>query len=339
MNYLGQVASDNAMRNVKFLIILPIITYIVSYFYLAFYHGKIFIFSTIVHEGGTHTLLQSMFYASHFLGHIPVHTLLAFLFTGTYLCLTGNGVITYSKKKELTLLISLILFLVSSFILSLCVFGFEDTFAFMAQGKQSDRVYAEGGSWNLHLPSTMLLFFMMPAYLYSIIILSGRCIRPNAGGLSYISFAFLLLFLFTFFFNRNSIDAFVLTWRDPRYLAHSVRELLTFPVAYFPVPLYFMLKGEKNREASEKNKVHGTFFYFIVFLATTFLLGVIYQSYIPITKGIGSLAQKPAFARGGNLGIPYLLASHYFEHFLDTIYFTLLCLLLHGRIKFQGSNG
>ena len=44
--------------------------------------------------------------------------------------------------------------------------------------------------------------------------------------------------------------------------------------------------------------------------------------------GIGELAQKPPFARTGALGVPYLLASHNFEHVLDTIYFTLVTLLL-----------
>jgi hypothetical protein len=44
--------------------------------------------------------------------------------------------------------------------------------------------------------------------------------------------------------------------------------------------------------------------------------------------GIGQLAQTPPFAKAGTLSVPYLLASHYFEHLLDTIYFTLLTLLL-----------
>jgi hypothetical protein len=51
---------------------------------------------------------------------------------------------------------------------------------------------------------------------------------------------------------------------------------------------------------------------------------------LPLSVGIGSLAQKPFFAKKCELGIPYLLASHYFEHFPDTIYFTLLSLFLYG---------
>ena len=65
-------------------------------------------------------------------------------------------------------------------------------------------------------------------------------------------------------------------------------------------------------------------------LTVLFLLGLFYQSYISLAAGIGELAQKPYFAKNGKLGIPYLLASHYFEHFLDTVYFTLLCLVLYS---------
>lgn len=67
----------------------------------------------------------------------------------------------------------------------------------------------------------------------------------------------------------------------------------------------------------------------MIILTALFLMGLFYQSYISLAAGIGRLAQKPFFAKNGELGIPYLLASHYFEHFLDTVYFTLLCLILY----------
>ena len=59
------------------------------------------------------------------------------------------------------------------------------------------------------------------------------------------------------------------------------------------------------------------------------MIAVFYQTHLPLRAGIGNLAQKSSFAVEGRLGVPYLLASHYFEHFLDTIYFTLLCLILY----------
>jgi len=319
-----------AKISLRVLLFLPVFAYIVSYLYLAYYHGKFLIFNTIVHESGKYTLLQDMFYASHFLGHIPVHTVLAFFFVGAYLCLTGSNSNRYPKKKIRILFTLLVFLLISSFFLSLTVFGYEDTLSFMAQRKQGVGIYAEGGSWNLHLPSTMLLLLLIPVYIYIVKRIFGRSIEPNPSGLFYISLGFIFFFLFTFLFNRNIVDAFFSIWGDPRYLGHSVRELLTFPVTYFPVPLYFILSGETRVGGSRKRKRNRNLECVMASLGIVFLLGLFYQSYIPLTEGIGNIAQKPDFAKGGKLGAPYLLASHYFEHFLDTIYFTLLCLLSYS---------
>src|ERR1700690_240417 len=97
----------------RFLITLPILTYATSYLYLALYHGRALLFNTVVHEGGTYSLLQTMFYASHFLGHIPVHVVLAFFFTGCYMCLSGDVPFRWPKRKLQMLSAVLIIFLIS----------------------------------------------------------------------------------------------------------------------------------------------------------------------------------------------------------------------------------
>ncbi|MDY0040986.1 MAG: hypothetical protein RBS57_11810, partial [Desulforhabdus sp.] len=107
------------------LLVIPIAVYFISYTYLAFYHGQVFIFNTIVHEGGIYTLLQDTFYASHFLGHVPVHTTIALFFVGALLSLkSGYGVTRFRQNMDL-LLVALIFFLAISFFLSLSVFGHE----------------------------------------------------------------------------------------------------------------------------------------------------------------------------------------------------------------------
>ena len=271
-----------------------------------------------------------MFYASHFLGHVPVHTVLAFVFTGAYICFTDFTAEKYLKTRVHMLFILLIIFLILSILISLTVFGHGDTFAFIFQQKQNIGVYARGGAWNLHLPSTLLLFFFMPVYILGIKKLFKRNIDVHGKGLPYIIMGISFFLLFTVFLNGTIVDVFLSTWKDPRYLAHSVRELMTFPVTYFPLPVYFILRGTESNGISEARRTKKWLRYGIVFLTVAFLTGFLYQSYIPLSEGIGNLAQKPSFARNGRLGLPYLLASHFFEHFLDTIYFTLLCLLLYG---------
>ena len=314
------------MNHLRLLIVLPLFTYIASYLYLAYYHGKFFIFNTIIHEGGIYTLLQTIFYASHFLGHIPVLTVLSFLLIGSYLCLT-HITADSCQKMSVYLLPALFMFLIfSSFFLSLTSFGFEDTFAFIAQQKQGVARYEQGGSWNLHLPSTLLLVLFIPVYIFVLKLVFGKHIYWNTSGLSYVSVGIIFIFIFTIFVNRNDITKLLSIPVNPRYLAHSVRELMTFPVTYFPIPLFFLMRKEKNTHNSKQDKKLNLF---IVSLAIAFSIGFSYQVYISLSEGIGTLAQKPSFAKKGELGIPYLLASHYFEHFLDSIYFALFSLFLY----------
>lgn len=315
------------------LIAMPIFAYLFSYAYLAYYHGKSFIFNTVVHEGGTFTLIQDAFYASHFLGHIPVHTTLAFFFTGIFLCLAAGDGGRHLKRNVDFLLIALVFFLVFTFFLSLSVFGYEDTFAYLAQKKQSVARYEQGGSWNLHIPSTTMQFMLIPIYLFGVMVLFRRPVRLSSKGAFYILASVGLFLIFGLYFNTGFLAAIYKVWTDPRYLAHSVRELLTFPVIYYPIPLYFMMKDNTNNENPQNSanwKELKPLKICFVILLVIFVAAFAYQSYIPLTQGISELAQKPAFARGGKLGIPYLLAAHYFEHFLDSIYFSLFCLLLFG---------
>jgi hypothetical protein len=315
----------------KFLIALPVLTYAASYLYLALYHGKSFLFNTVVHEGGTYSLLQSLFYASHYLGHVPVHIVLAFFFTGCYLCLSGDNPGRWTKRKIQMLSAVFVLFLVSTAILSITVFGYEDTFSFITQKKQGVGIYRDGGAWNLHLPSTVLLFVFIPVYIYVVKKICDKNVLVGTRGMGYLAFGFALFLSFTFVLNRHNItETLCLISSDPRYLAHGVRELLTFPLTYFPIPLYFFLREEKERGLASGSAVDRKLAAGIIFLLIIFMAGLFYEASIPLSKGIDNLAQRPAFAKGGKLGIPYLLASHYFEHFLDTIFFALFCLLLYG---------
>jgi hypothetical protein len=129
----------------------------------------------------------------------------------------------------------------------------------------------------------------------------------------------------TWLVNDNFFSAISYVWINPRYLAHSVRELATFPLIYYPIPLYFLLK---NSERSEKKWEFRQVSKWMMVLAVIFLVLFAYQVIIPLQVGIGELAQKPSFADGGELSIAYLLSSHYFEHFLDSIYFSLFSLIL-----------
>lgn len=327
-----------AWLNPCLLLLLPGFTYLLSYIYLSLYHRQLFIFNTVIHEGGVYTLLETAFYSSHFLGHIPVHTVLAFVFAGVYLSLGGSPAKGRAGNKMLIISILLLIFTASACYLSYKAFGYEDTLSFVAQQKQAVNIYEDGGSWNLHLPSTMALFLFIPVYIFFIKRVFKSDISIYGGGYFYIIAGVISFFIFTYIINKDISEAFYKVWTDPRYLAHSVREVATFPITYFPIPLSIMLLYEKSGSRLERADTSAGLNYFIGLLAVVFLLAMLYQAYVPLAIGIGSLAQKPAFAAGGKLSVPYLLASHYFEHFLDTVYFSLLCLLLYFASVRKGAD-
>ena len=324
----------------KLILAVPFGVYLASYFYLAAYHGRVWIFGTPIHEGGTYTLLQTIGYASHFLGHIPSLSVIALMFTGAMRTFR-----TPSEKWETNsklVLISLAVFLMLSWFISLKLFGSDDTLAYILQRRQAMGNDVKGGAWNLHLPSTLSLLILLPLYVVAVLAIFKEKIVFRRDGIPYAVLSLVLIGGVTAAANDGSLSPVAWIWRDPRYLAHSIRELATFPLTFFPIPLYFILKKPSGNEGKDQYFSRPLAF-FLAVLAIAAAALIAYQMTMPLLQGIGSLAQKPSFAHGGELNIPYLLASHYFEHVLDTIYFSLLCALLYDfslckSIEIRGSG-
>lgn len=312
---------ERSILPVRFLLLLPFVIYLLSYFYLAFYHGEIYLLSTVIHEGGIYTLLETALYASHFLGHIPVHTVIALYFTGIFLCMSKTNSVARSTMKGFILFLGLILFLVTSWWISLKWFGADDTYSYILQQKQSVVRMEEGGSWNMHLPSTMMQFLLIPLFIYVGKTVFGSKISISKNGITFIGISIVLCLFMTWLVNDHFFSAIAYVWTNPRYLAHSVRELATFPLTYYSIPFYFLLKYSRKRE---ENWSLDQLSKEMVLFAVIFLALLAYQAIIPLQEGVGELAQKPSFAEDGELSIFYLLSSHYFEHFLDT-QSTFLC--------------
>lgn len=312
----------------SYVFILPVVPFLVfaaAYTYLAVYHGDLNLFNTVIHEGGTYTFIETTFYASHFLGHIPVHTVLALYFVGVYLCLSEKPLPAKAGWNGVILLIILLLFLVLSWMISVKWFGTEDTWSYILQQRQSVERAEQGGSWNLHLPSTMMQFLLIPVFIYAGKILFRSTIAVSKAGLTFIGSSIFFTVFITWLVNDQFFSSIGYVWTNPRYLAHSVRELATFPLIYYPVPLFFLLRYNSRDQAGWNRD---SLFQGMAVIGVIFLGLFIYQAIVPLLEGIGELAQKPSFAKGGELSIVYLLSSHYIEHFLDTIYFSLFSMML-----------
>lgn len=309
----------------RLLVLVPALTYLMSYLYLALYHGRLWLWPVVVHESGRYTLLETTFYASHFLGHVPVLVTIAFLLAGSWLCMSP-GVAVGSASSLRWLAVGLMVLLAASVAISLAHFGSDDTLSFVLQLKQRPDLYTEGGAWNLHLPSTMLQVLLIPCAVWAARCLAGRPVVWSGRGIGLLATAAVILVAMTWLANARPPAAVAAVWSDPRYLAHSVRELATFPLTYYPIPLAVLLWRERPRaEHPVSRRLPEAL---IATAAVVFVLGFSVQVWISLANDVGSLAQRPAFARGGELSIPYLLASHSFEHVLDSIFFALVALLL-----------
>jgi hypothetical protein len=309
----------------RLLLLVPAAVYLASYAYLALYHGRAWLWSTPVHESGRYTLLETTFYASHFLGHVPVLLTLVLLAAGSWRSMSPLSPPPVGRGRAL-LAAGLGLLVAGSLALAIGHFGRDDTLAFILQRRQRPDDVVAGGSWNLHLPSTLLQFALIPVALFLARLVCARPVVWSRRGLGLLTAAAAVAVGMTWLVNRDPMAAVAGVWSDPRYLAHSVRELVTFPLTYYPLPLAVLLVGEAPMRKGRR-EVGGPDL-LIGILAAVFAAGFLFQVAVSLGHDIGALAQRPSFAAGGRLGIPYLLASHFFEHCLDSLFFTLVTLLL-----------
>ncbi len=305
------------MRNPRWLFAVPAATYLFSYLYLAIYHGKLWLWNTVVHEGGTLTLFQTVFYTSHFLGHIPSLIVIAFLFTGWFKLLSPTP---HDRPYSRNTLLAAIAFVVLCFALSLWLFGKEETLAYALLSKQSVTRSEPGGSFLLHFPSTLSLVVLIPICIFFVSLLFRRALTWQSAQLKNIAIIVSNAVVFAIVVTFDTPYSILHALSDPRYLAHSIRELATFPLTFFPIPLALWLSAQSVSNSEITPSLRRPIFLLSVIAIPVLLV----QVWVPLGTGLASLAQKPAFATA-DLSIAYLLTSHYFEHVLDTVFFSLLC--------------
>jgi hypothetical protein len=315
--------SPHLMLPLWVLPLLPVSVYAFSYIYLAAYHGQAALWNIVVHESGRLTFYETLFYSSHFIAHIPVHIVLALFFVGSFLGFANRA--REQTRAWRHLLGAIGLFLLTCLAHSLLTFGMEDTMDYILQRKQGTDRFGEGGSWKLHYPSMMILPLLIPTYIWAVRRLLGLPTNSGRFAWRFPITAIVGFVLFAGLFETDPLNEIAHAWSNPRYLGHSVREIATFTLTYFPLLLWLMIKKEQPVPGPYPADARLPTPAIVAF--TVFMILFAYQVAVSLRADIGSIAQKPDFAVGGELTVPYLLASHYFEHFLDTLFFALSGLL------------
>ena len=321
---MAVITSANPATVAAMLFAVPVVYFIASYYYLARWHRKCWLFNTAVHENGRLTLLGSLFYFDHFVSHIPMIATFALCAAGG-IALTARvpfDAATALRAGHLARLLMGAAFALAavSFIGSIAFAGWQRTIDYCLQRIERDGVMSSGGLWNqLQLSNVPIALGTVGA---GIAIQCALVESSHANDVSLLIGGILLIAAAVAIMVSMSL----MTWqswaalRNPRWLAHSMREVATFPLTGVPIAL--------GAVGLVQNALGGSATWSVRFGALSLILiglGVLIVAIeFVLIRGVDilAIAQKPLFA-GERMTLPYLLASHVFEHALDFIFIGL----------------
>jgi hypothetical protein len=322
------------------LLALPVTYFAISYCYLAWWHNEIFLWNTLIHENGRLTLLGSMFYFDHFIACVPMIVLFALFTTGGF-ALAGHPIVAIDRSRgsfAAAALLGVAAFLiVGAFAASIYTVGRQRTVDYALQRIERDGVMSTGGNWNqLQLSNIPIALGVISVSGTLIMFAGGVGVKRDSGlitgGKICIAVAATLMI---------GISALTFPgWQaflNPRWMAHSIRELATYPLTGIPIACIGILLVERYLSGLKTWMVKvGSLSLILIAVGLVIAAG---QLMWLMNVDVMAMAQKPSFSAAG-LSVPYLLTSHVFEHFLD---FVLICPLSGGiyaltRLLTQGQS-
>ncbi len=302
------------------LLLVPATYMLVCYAYVAAWHKRAWLFRTLIHENGRLTLSGSLLYFDHFIACVPMITMFSLATAGgAALGRHGTGLprgAADASRFAGLLLGACFVFVAIAFVLSVRTAGWKRTIDYGLQRIERDGVQSMGGNWN------QLQLSNVPIALGAIGAGMGLDFVGTGGGLvatSAISVPGLVLA------SLAIVGSLVLTgatwpglaaFRNPRWLAHSMREIATYPLTGIPVAFAGVLLVDRHLSGTATVG----FSFAPLALGLLGIAGVATFVELALMRGasVRSMAQHPAFAPNG-LSIAYLLCAHVFEHFLDFV--------------------
>ncbi|MCS6953504.1 MAG: hypothetical protein RMK57_15345 [Bryobacterales bacterium] len=279
------------------------------------------------------TLLGSLFYFDHFLGCAPSVVFLSLCLAGACAWNTaGYQVAEASRARRigLGLLAAASILVLISFVAAIHLAGWQRTVDYLFQSIERDGVSSKGGTWNLlqlsNIPMALAVIGIVTSFVGHGVPAGARETRSQRNlGLLLLAAAALLSAAMTWW-SWPGAAAF----GNPRWLAHSLRELATYPLTAVPIAAAAVLGTE--RWAAGIGHVRLKLSPPSVLLIAISLTMALTQWLLVARVDVLALAQRPPFAPHG-LPIGYLLASHVFEHFLDFLFFAMLSGGLYAAIR------
>lgn len=281
--------------------VVPILVWLGSYIYLAWYYRRWRLSGIRIHESGRYTLSETVLYFNHFLRELFIDTLYTIALFVVYLAVGSDSILTGLDPYFPVLVGLLLMFLGIVVWGSIRKVGGKLTALDLFQYRELDTVTSWGSHWQMHFLSTLAIL---------LIAIFPITVAPPIQHTSLIIAVLIAFFVLSVIFGTGMKAV-----TDERWLMHGGREILTF-VPLGVIPALVPLIGD-FLNAGLQITVTGT----IVLLMIGALGG--YYLWALSRSDVTALAQ-------GNYKPPYLIASHFFEHVLDYIYLVLLMLVLLG---------
>jgi hypothetical protein len=279
----------------------------------------------VIHENGRLTLLGSLFYFDHFLGCAPMAVFFALLLAGggAYGCACSSlSAARRARRYGFVLLSAAAAFLVAAFLASWQIAGRERTLDYLLQRIERDGVVSRGGNWNQLQLSNLPIGLSILAVARILSPCRGVANRAAAGAIALAAALSATLTLWSW----PGLEAF----RNPRWLAHSLRELATYPLTGVPAAIAAIVLLESAFTGRSEWKIRLRWPP-VVLLALAGAMTLLELAMLGDTDPL-ALAQRPRFAPEG-LSIAYLLASHVFEHVLDFVWLSILSAGLYALLR------
>lgn len=293
---------------------LPLGVLVAMYAWLAIAHRALNLFPVIVHESGRYTLLQTIFYVSHFLREIPVDVVIALSAASAALSLWSPAPRSAADRLRLAALCGGLALVVAaaSFAAAAVADGAASARLDLLQYRTRDDESAPGSHWNYHLLSSLwFLLGALPVLRLTMATLGLGASAPAARVRArVVSWGYALLLSLAFGVSS-------LAWTSGRYAGHQARELLT----HVPVTLLLTaaaLIAVVGPAAFERDgrslgtrlaaAVRRDLASWIAILAIAVFLAI-------RTLGGGGLEEGQS-----GQGVAGMVAAHFFEHVLDYVF-------------------
>lgn len=218
----------------------PALLFLGAYIWLAFDHGTLWLFPTVIHESGNYNFLQTIFYFRHVIRELPITLFYAIASVAAFKTYgpMSQGPVRRSTRSWKPSVIALVIIGVS-WLKTVDDWGTEVAIQELLQGYTRDDMFLPGSHWPFHFLSSISYVagaVIMAAFLHYAIY---GDLPPYRASLRWrwIGGCLLILLGLTLVMGRTT-DPFL----DPRYIGHQGRELFTHLSMTLPLSFGILLR-------------------------------------------------------------------------------------------------